>query len=320
MAVVGYERVPDGSACALCNIAAGQRYTSGNLMPIHDRCGCGVMPLTEDDLYDPRVGDAGELRSGKEYMPDGNWQLVEGAIRGTVVKKSDEFVMLNAGTEKVPRWIQGTRLDIRKPVVQLKREATSRFALVDVKTLPAVEVKLKGEKVRQALVQPRAGFSPEQRQAVLDYTGGEGKGPIAEEMNRSLRQGAGNAHADVRDLLDAAIESTEGLPEAGMVFRGTKVKFSRQLKPGAVLEDNGFMSTSSSRAQANNFAAFSKGDIFEIVLPRGTKALDINEAAGSGFGSEREVLLPRGTKMVVESIKPGEFGRRIIRARVILDA
>lgn len=46
-AIHGYERVPDAGACDLCLIASTQRYHSGELMPIHNHCGCGVEVLTE---------------------------------------------------------------------------------------------------------------------------------------------------------------------------------------------------------------------------------------------------------------------------------
>lgn len=46
--VVGYRRVPDGSACELCLLASTQRYHSEDLMPIHNRCGCSVEPIVGD--------------------------------------------------------------------------------------------------------------------------------------------------------------------------------------------------------------------------------------------------------------------------------
>lgn len=46
--VVGYQRVPDDAACDLCLLASTQRYHSGDLMPIHDRCSCDVEPLFGD--------------------------------------------------------------------------------------------------------------------------------------------------------------------------------------------------------------------------------------------------------------------------------
>lgn len=45
--IYGYERVTDGSACDLCQIASTQRYHTSQLMPIHSHCGCSVAPLTE---------------------------------------------------------------------------------------------------------------------------------------------------------------------------------------------------------------------------------------------------------------------------------
>lgn len=44
--VVGYRRVPEGAqTCGLCLIAATQRYHSGELLPIHSGCDCGVEPI-----------------------------------------------------------------------------------------------------------------------------------------------------------------------------------------------------------------------------------------------------------------------------------
>lgn len=44
--ILGYQRVPDGNACNFCQLAAGQRYHSSDLMPIHSHCGCGVDVIT----------------------------------------------------------------------------------------------------------------------------------------------------------------------------------------------------------------------------------------------------------------------------------
>lgn len=346
--IVGYERVPDGGACVLCLTAAGQRYHSDDLMPIHDKCGCGVEPLTEDDLFHPKKGDKAELRSGKEYLPDGTWKPVEGTVQGRVARISDTQVMLNAGTDAKPWWVQGTRLDVRKPTIKerakeaakekakekVKDEITGRvldraqdelglpFQVVDVNTLDPLTPVIKGQKVRDHLVQPRDIFGDEERKAIRAYTGGQKKGAVAEDMNRSLRKGTfgdRSRHAEIRDGIDAAFERVDPVQEPALVFRGAKVKFANRLRPGAVIEDPGYMSTSPSRAVADGFAKFGS-DIFEITMPKGTKAIDINEAAGSGYGFEREVLLPRGTKLVIESIRPdpkSRAGRRIIKARVI---
>lgn len=44
--IVGYVRTLTGSEnCALCTIASTQRYTRGDLLPIHPGCDCGEMPI-----------------------------------------------------------------------------------------------------------------------------------------------------------------------------------------------------------------------------------------------------------------------------------
>lgn len=43
--VVGYRRVPNAGACQLCMMASTQRYNRAQLMPIHDHCHCGVIPI-----------------------------------------------------------------------------------------------------------------------------------------------------------------------------------------------------------------------------------------------------------------------------------
>lgn len=44
--IVGYARTLTGSEnCALCYVASTQRYTRGELMPIHPGCDCGEMPI-----------------------------------------------------------------------------------------------------------------------------------------------------------------------------------------------------------------------------------------------------------------------------------
>lgn len=43
--VAGYRRVPDGKACTFCLVASTQRYKTGELMPLHPRCGCTTRPI-----------------------------------------------------------------------------------------------------------------------------------------------------------------------------------------------------------------------------------------------------------------------------------
>lgn len=70
--IVGWERIPDGGACEFCLLASTQRYHSGDLMPLHNRCGCSVEPvfgdrdpghvLKPEQLEALKVGDVDEAR------------------------------------------------------------------------------------------------------------------------------------------------------------------------------------------------------------------------------------------------------------------
>lgn len=59
--VVGFRRVPTGAySCALCLIAATQRYRKFDLMPIHPGCDCRVAPIISESRV-PQVLDSEKL-------------------------------------------------------------------------------------------------------------------------------------------------------------------------------------------------------------------------------------------------------------------
>jgi hypothetical protein len=66
--IVGYRRVLTGAEnCALCAIASTQRYTRGQLKPIHPGCDCGEEPIYGD--FDPgQVIDPEGLESVHEAL------------------------------------------------------------------------------------------------------------------------------------------------------------------------------------------------------------------------------------------------------------
>lgn len=45
--IYGYERVADGDACDFCSAIDGAYVKDADAYPLHDRCGCGLVPLTE---------------------------------------------------------------------------------------------------------------------------------------------------------------------------------------------------------------------------------------------------------------------------------
>ena len=67
--IVGYARVPDGNACDFCRLVAGQRYTTEDLMPIHNHCGCGVDVITSENRHEFTGKRANDLAVPKDAPP-----------------------------------------------------------------------------------------------------------------------------------------------------------------------------------------------------------------------------------------------------------
>jgi hypothetical protein len=85
--IYGYERVADGGACAFCQEIDGAYVKSADASPLHDRCGCGLEPLTEPH---PR---AAFLPSG-ESTHDAFAIRQHGELGATLVAPDDHFTKL----------------------------------------------------------------------------------------------------------------------------------------------------------------------------------------------------------------------------------
>lgn len=93
----GYRRVTSGAACVLCAVAASQRYSKGDLRPIHHGCSCTTAPIYGDipgwtkpsrtalrSLYERAGGsDAGALR--RITADDETVEVIESVLGPTLV-------------------------------------------------------------------------------------------------------------------------------------------------------------------------------------------------------------------------------------------
>lgn len=89
--IVGYQRVPDGDACEFCQLVSGMRYLTSELMPIHNRCGCGVDVITSDQrdaFFGNRANDL-DLA-----MPDGVGVAEHGELGPVLVNPEQHFTRL----------------------------------------------------------------------------------------------------------------------------------------------------------------------------------------------------------------------------------
>lgn len=65
---------------------------------------------------------------------------------------------------------------------------------------------------------------------------------------------------------------------------------------GLTFIDNAFVSTTANRSMASNFAGYGAGVRMNILVPKGTNAIGIEQGAGSGLTQEKELLLDRGNR------------------------
>lgn len=164
---------------------------------------------------------------------------------------------------------------------------------------------------------PKPG--PQEAQAVDYYFSNAG----AHDINNPLRTGnplSSEAKTRVKQL-DSLLSKSK-LHTDVAVYRGIPAHGSRweqltsdlqagRLKPGAVIKDAGFSSTTVDKRIASS--KFGGGAVFKIKAPKGSQGLYLNSAmdkyAGGkyrhAYRDEKEVLFARGSKFRVDSISSG---------------
>jgi len=148
-----------------------------------------------------------------------------------------------------------------------------------------------------------------QRDALERYRGG-----AYEEVNGNLRFGVdplGESRygegviEGVSKGLDDAFDAAKGLPEDLTVFRGMRVRGTKDYSTlvGKTFEDKAFMSTSMMPDVAKTFSD-SDSVIVKLTVPKGTKGIYLG-------AEETEILLNRGSKIKFTSIGMDEKTQRM---------
>lgn len=161
------------------------------------------------------------------------------------------------------------------------------------------------------------GVSKPVRTAVDDYSGVQFR-----SINNMMR-GVYKPGFDERDrvnaqarLIDAAI-AAGSLSKSTVLHRGASLRsygLTELPKPGDVIKDKAFGSTSTRREIAEGF---SKGVMWEIHARKGIKGADVSHLTGGG---EAEVLLARNQAMKVRSTHVDDQGRNVIVAEAMRSA
>ena len=117
-----------------------------------------------------------------------------------------------------------------------------------------------------------------------------------------------NLSADKKTLVDAMVAelNQSTLRDNMVLYRGIdndtihRMFEGNAMKPGDVITDSAFMSTSTVANVAKDFAGDRDGYIFKIRAPRGSNAMDISFL--SGLPAESEVLFQVGSSLKVDRI------------------
>lgn len=163
------------------------------------------------------------------------------------------------------------------------------------------------------------GSDPEIIESIRRYKSAMGDDD-AYTINRELRSGApltpGTAKAVAN--LDRAFADGAGeirdyhtrQPKDAWLYKGVDGRFPiGQLKEGDIVTDNGFVSTTTNKVFATEWArqkqgTHGKGAVFKITAPAGTKALQLQDSSSQDEG---EVLLNRGSRFRVTRMAPHRF-------------
>jgi len=117
--------------------------------------------------------------------------------------------------------------------------------------------------------------------------------------------------------LDKLVELSPALSEPTTTYRGIGSNFAQELQEkgiGATYQDNGFVSLTLDKEIAGGFPSRPTGNMMEIVLPKGTKAINpskfftSSKIGGTKLKREKELILGRGTKFEILSIEDSPMG------------
>lgn len=141
-------------------------------------------------------------------------------------------------------------------------------------------------------------------------------------INHHLRQGlpVPKEHQKTLATLDAVVAAGNSRSYDHMtIYRGITKDFAGMFKVGAVFEDEGFVSTTASKAYSRQFIedSFGEGEgvYLHIDMPGGMPVFSVNNALGDGhsYAYQSEIILPRNSRFKVLSKKGDTIKVRFLR-------
>jgi hypothetical protein len=151
-------------------------------------------------------------------------------------------------------------------------------------------------------------------------------------VNSHLRLGNNNftdkAMSQVKRVisdLDKAVELSPRTTEPITAYKGVHETLITQLEKlgvGGTFEDKGFTSVSPKKEVALGFPSFRSGNLIQIEMPSGVKAINPykyfgrSSVSGTKLADEKELILGRGSSFEITGIEKTEYGTTI-KARLV---
>ena len=334
----------DRHTCAACWAMHGTKHEPDDTLDGHPNCRCAMVPLTRSweelgfegvpdtrpviepglDLFD-QAGEQVQREvlgpAAFEQFSSGKLKLVDLLVRrddpdwGTMrYARSLKQVALGGGGDQVGLAALGTG-----PLPELSPSAVTPSVAARLEEPPLkpplrLDTNEATDKWGQDLFDQIVGdWDEKHRRAVETYTSSS-----YIPINKKLRGVAEDLRSDLErtlgDLDDLFAKPSSRLPEAVVTYRGIGEGGGwEKLGPGSVgevMQDLGFVSTSPSFKQAEDF---STGMALEITVPQGASAIYVDPISVNR--GERELLLPRGSRFLVRGVSERALrrGGRILK-------
>jgi hypothetical protein len=167
--IIGYRRIihpeqsEDGTSCGLCVVASQRIYHTNDLLPIHDRCNCDIMPITAKD-------DPGKLLNDMDLQRI--YEAAQSNEAGDLLKTKVSFLehgelgpILAGGNRSRPGAKQ-RRAKGLEPITPLD-SVNAQIHSLEKSSANLLKRQAKGEDVREALNWQRDRLIELRRQLVI---------------------------------------------------------------------------------------------------------------------------------------------------------
>lgn len=161
---------------------------------------------------------------------------------------------------------------------------------------------------------------PEKDQRTLESyisSGGEGGSNAMNDVLRGKRRSNPTIDKTIKDF-DQTFEKGAVNTKGIKTYRGVReftdaegnIQSVSNLKVGDVIKDNGYMSTSTSKAVAKTYSFEDNAHVMEIQHSPKTKAI-------AGFYDQKELVLNKGTSVKVKAIKQDKLGNVLYETEIL---